>query len=1178
MRKMDVRFAYDKLILFVFFLYSTTLCNANDILGCGGFVKSHVSLDFSKIEIGLYTKSGSLIEKTECAPNNGYYFLPLYEKGEYILKVHPPAGWSFEPSEVELTIDGVTDKCSTSQDINFSFNGFGIAGKVITVGQQKGPAGIAVQLVDNKGEVRNTVTSVGGDFHFTPVIPGKYTVKASHPRWKLDPAQAMVQVKEGNTALPVGVLAVKGYDVKGSVTAFGSAIHGVYVLLYSKEASPKYRVEGCYTAMLQGLPDSKDSPICHTITDANGEFTFGLVPAGEYKLMVLPSPPGQVTYIVKPEKVDFTVLHDSLYIKNAFEVTGFTLVSSARSAVGADVSGAQLLLDGRALTKTDKDGKFTLTNLQPGTYALRFQHETSVFNTQLSVTQNGNIRVIGTADKRWRVCGSVTPVGRKVLITDVKDSKVVPITPGDDGKWCTFLPVGPYVARVDVSEQEQRDGLQFYPLSHKLSVEDSAIDGISFSQLKGELSGRVVCSSALCDDVAVTLRPLSADGGYIGKPLTMKAKDGKYKFSDVLPGSVEVSVGVGRLCWKESTHNVVLTSQHATVPDFIHTGYILNFHSSHDIKVSYKTGKSSGVLDIPRGTSQQCVQEAGKYELTPLGCHRYQTDTVTADTTAPEPQPIHFQAIAHAVVVRVTSPEAVKDLKLRITTDSKGSSDVGPLEPKPMSMGGYVYEHTLYMADGEVGTVHASSSTLLTESQTPQQLVGGPACQPDAATVRAVRALTLRGRLLPPVPGVTLTLTQDDLKLVQTTTADGTYRFGPLDASKKYEIVAEKESYVFSAPDENGDIKAHKLAEISVELLDEADNSPLQGAPVSVSGGSYRRVRAADADGWARFAGLQPADYYVKPHAKEYRFAPQHQLLHVADGQHQRVTLKGRRVAWSALGRVLRLSGAGVDAAALALAPAAAAAAHCAPDHCTTGAAGAFRIRGLLPGCVYTIELKESPNPDLAGLKIVKAPASLEVKDNKDIEDILIIVIQPQQLTDVNVLVHTANIDHYKTLRLTLSTEDNPTTPIYSTKLDPAGYNQFLNPGLMYALPRLPADNKTYVLQLESSLSKVTHVYNEELHYFVSDGKFKSFDIEFTPKMKSSEQELRQSSLLVVPLLLGAVFACRRRLPLPALAAALGAARAASRPPRHALLDRASIDHIVSTVNAAGKKIAKKKQ
>lgn len=45
---------------------------------------------------------------------------------------------------------------------------------------------------------------------------------------------------EGKMALPLGVvLAVKGYDVKGSVSSFGSPIEGVYVLLYSKEVSFK---------------------------------------------------------------------------------------------------------------------------------------------------------------------------------------------------------------------------------------------------------------------------------------------------------------------------------------------------------------------------------------------------------------------------------------------------------------------------------------------------------------------------------------------------------------------------------------------------------------------------------------------------------------------------------------------------------------------------------------------------------------------------------------------------------------------------------------------------------------------------------------------------------------------------------------------------------------------------
>lgn len=54
-------------------------------------------------------------------------------------------------------------------------------------------------------------------------------------RWKLEPSQTVVQVKEGNTALPVGSLSVKGYDVSGSITSFGSPISGIYVLLYSKE-------------------------------------------------------------------------------------------------------------------------------------------------------------------------------------------------------------------------------------------------------------------------------------------------------------------------------------------------------------------------------------------------------------------------------------------------------------------------------------------------------------------------------------------------------------------------------------------------------------------------------------------------------------------------------------------------------------------------------------------------------------------------------------------------------------------------------------------------------------------------------------------------------------------------------------------------------------------------------
>ena len=76
------------------------------------------------------------VESTDCAPNNGYYFLPLSpdDRGAFILKGVPPRGWKIEPSEFELNIDGETDACSKGVDLNFEFIGFGITGSVLSKG------------------------------------------------------------------------------------------------------------------------------------------------------------------------------------------------------------------------------------------------------------------------------------------------------------------------------------------------------------------------------------------------------------------------------------------------------------------------------------------------------------------------------------------------------------------------------------------------------------------------------------------------------------------------------------------------------------------------------------------------------------------------------------------------------------------------------------------------------------------------------------------------------------------------------------------------------------------------------------------------------------------------------------------------------------------------------------
>ena len=61
---------------------------------------------------------------------------------------------------------------------------------------------------------------------------------------------------------------------------------------------------------------------------------------------------------------------------------------------------------------------------------------------------------------------------------------------------------------------------------------------------------------------------------------------------------------------------------------------------------------------------------------------------------------------------------------------------------------------------------------------------------------------------------------------------------------------------------------------------------------MSVSGGTYRRNVAAGAAGRLRFASLAPAQYYVKPNMKEYRFAPPHHIVTLPEGGTHHITLK----------------------------------------------------------------------------------------------------------------------------------------------------------------------------------------------------------------------------------------------------------------------------------------------
>ncbi|XP_015919887.2 BOS complex subunit NOMO3 [Parasteatoda tepidariorum] len=1099
------------IVLFISLCLSPAIL-CDDIFGCGGFVKSNFTINYSRVEIKLYTKHGSLKYHTDCAPHNGYYLIPLYDKGDYVLKIEPPLGWSFEPSSVSLHVDGKSDPCSLNQDINFNFKGFTVSGQVLSRDGNTGPVGIKLKLKDvNSKVIKETISTKGGHYSFSELFPGKYKIEGSHETWLFDQSLEEIQVTDDNYKTRNKIV-IAGYDVSGSVFSDGQPIQGVHFLLFSQK--PLKSPSGCNTDMVKGFSHTLDmSYICHTTSSNNGKFVFPSLPPGSYKLV--PFYKGEhIEFDVSPPKLDFVINEGSFHIPESFQVQGFSVSGwIGTKPKGKSLQNVSVYINDEIHGVSDANGIYHLENMRAGTYHLEMKKELLVFESKEMKINPNTPRLPDIYVSKFYVCGQLIieeyPAGlerseRSLILKSLKDNEELIVQINVDFTFCLHAAPGKYTLEPKISETEASFGLKFMPVKQTIEVIDEPLLNIKFKQFRAEVKGKVNCIEK-CSDIVLDLAPLSHDRPHL-KAITDDL--GYFEFEKCLPGNYILSLVKDEWCFQSKTLKFTIVDKDILNLELYQTGFqstIILTHASA-FKVKYPSGEFHDI-ELHKSKNAICLPEKGIYDFIPVGCHLYKKDSFKFDTS--NPLEINLSPIKHLVTGNILTEANVTDIKVHVKKQMNAAEDIISLQ-EPLDLKGDYYRYTfsVFAPPNSDLELKALSKQLLFR---PPSLVVkvGDDCLENAVEIIGKRGLFLNGSVTPAIEGVNIKViskSTDNIYAETTTDKAGVFIVGPLEDDSDYVVQAEIEGYVFTPLDTMGHFEAFKLAEIVVHVKNE-DGSPLAGVLLSLTGGSdYRKNSVTQKNGKLSFTGLGPGQYFLRSMLKEFSFNPPSKMIDIKEGAQMNIEITGKRVAYSLYGVVTSLTGEAEIGVAVEAVGVKEGACSQYQEEALSESGGAFRIRGLQPGCEYMLHLK--PGTEVNQHIERSTPKELLVKvSDGDITGVRLIVFRYYGQLDVSGNVIT-NQEYLSTLKVRLYREDIPDQVVHSLTL---GQSNF------FYLPAMPIDNKVYTLQLESSLPSNSYFLEQPSVTFCANTTFYHFTMTFQPRVKSVEQEVTQGSFLALP-------------------------------------------------------------
>ncbi|KAF7804939.1 nodal modulator 1 [Senna tora] len=1020
---------------------------ADSIHGCGGFVQASSSLiksrkptdaklDYSHITVELRTVDGLVKDSTQCAPN-GYYFMPVYDKGSFVIKINGPEGWSWDPEKVPVVVDD--NGCNGNEDINFRFTGFAISGRVVgAVGGESclvkngGPSNVEVELLSPSGDlVSSVLTSSSGSYLFTNIIPGRYELLASHPELK-------VEVK-GSTQMELGfgngvvddVFFVPGYSISGLVVAQGNPLLGVHIYLYSDDVYEVECLQGSGNGPRQG------EALCHAVSDADGKFTFDSIPCGSYELV--PYYKGENTvFDVSPSSVSVNVKHRHVTVSQKFQVTGFSLGGRVVDGNKIGVEGVKIIVDGHERFTTDKQGYYKLDQVTSKRYTIEARKKHYKFKKLENYMVLPNMASIEDINAiSYDLCGVVRMVSSglkaKVALTHGPDN-VKPQKKHTDGNgnFCFEVLPGEYRLSAIAAAPESAPGLMFLP-SYVDVVVKSPLLNIEFSQALVNIHGAVACKEKCGPSVSITLVRQGDKHNNERKTIGLTDQSSEFLFKDIIPGKYRLEVNhkssesltmKDNWCWEQSFIDVDVGAEDLNGILFVQKGYRVNIISTHDVDCYMTQPDGLNVnMKIQKGSQQICVEYPGVHELHfKNSCIFFGSSPVKIDTS--NLLPIHLKGQKYLLKGQINvQSSSLDEFPENIIVDIQNGG-AGVIDAAKAILSSHdkdqtntaIFEYSVWANLGEKLTIiprdlrNDGGKKILFYPIEHHVSVTDDSCQADVPTFLGRLGLYIEGSVSPPLPGVHIrilaagdshitALKRGELVLDTTTGTDGSFVAGPLYDDITYDSEAKKPGYYLKQVGPHS-FSCQKLSQISIHLHHKDDaKEPIPSVLLSLSGDNgYRNNSVSGASGTFLFDNLFPGMFYLRPVLKEYAFSPPAQSIELGGGESQEVIFQATRVAYSATGIVTLLSGqpkGGVPVEARSESKGYF-------EETLTDASGNYRLRGLLPDTTYVIKVAKKDGVGSSSIERA-SPDSVSVKvGTEDIKSLDFVVFEEPEMTIVS--------------------------------------------------------------------------------------------------------------------------------------------------------------------------------